>query len=104
MAKKNAKTTITVFAKATVAVFTPEEIKFLTRPVLNTWSAIGHDLYEMDPEISNEDAVECVIDADRMEMHGGADGHAANLLVRERVMESGYTIVLNALADNFVLA
>lgn len=79
-----------------------EELKTLAemtrREIGRTWNAIGPDAVALGVETSDE-AMEMVLDADRLTTFGGPDGKAADDLVGEAVMRWGWLPVVERLAE-----
>ena len=73
-----------------------------------TWNAIGSDLYEAcescGEELDNEGAVECVLDANRIEMYGGPNKIMVSDLLREYYKKYGYDKVYRHLVKYIHLA
>ena len=65
----------------------------------NCWQAIAPDC----EGFTDEECVECVIDANRMTIYGGEQGTEADALVEQAVIEHGYEEVLNFLSKKFQL-
>lgn len=93
--------------------------KQLNDAIWSTWQCIGPDVYQAveeygEGEVSNADAVESCIDADRLRMYGdpsnhaGLDGsvvgNAAQDLIRQLVLAHGYEPVLKYLCKRIQLA
>lgn len=76
--------------------------------IYRTWDAIGSDLYqaceECGEELDNEGAVECVLDANRIEDYGGPNRMMVADLLREYYKEYGYGKVFNHLVKYIHLA
>lgn len=74
--------------------------------IIRTWNEIGSDLVECAAEcgedVSNEEALEACLDADRL-LTNGKDSEA-NDLARKLVAKFGYDKVLKTLAKNIQLA
>ena len=68
-------------------------------PIVTTWQAIGHDVYELCED--NEEAMEMVIDADRILLNG--ENPVAHALVRETIRDCGYHETLKYLAARIQL-
>lgn len=73
-----------------------------------TWGAVASDLYEAAAEagdrITNEAAIECCIDANRLAMYGGKNGKAMDELVTKLIKEHGYNVVMKQLKKELKLA
>jgi hypothetical protein len=74
-------------------------ISQLNQAVYATWNYIGSDAMEFCE--SNGDAIEMVLDADRMTTCGNAP--EADALVSELIKEHGYSKVSKFLSKNFRL-
>jgi DNA-binding MurR/RpiR family transcriptional regulator len=72
--------------------------KTFVNAVQATWQEIGSDIEqcaaECEEQVSNEEAIETCIDADRIVMYGGRNGVAAQTEFRSRMAEVGYTVAL----------
>lgn len=73
--------------------------------VSDVWQEIGSDLYaccaEQGEELTNEEAIESVLDADRMTTFGHPE---ADALVSEAIKEHGYSKVAKFIGKNISLA
>ena len=74
--------------------------------ILKTWNDVGADAFDNgftgdDSHYSNEYAIECCIDADRLLLNG--EDEAAHELVRNLIRVVGYTKVLNYLSKHISL-
>ena len=73
-----------------------------------TWEAIGSDLYqcceEQGEELDNEGAIECVLDANRIEDYGGPNKMMVANLLREYYKKYGYDTVYKHLVKYIHLA
>jgi hypothetical protein len=88
------------------------DFDLLRGPILVTWNAIAGDLAatcaESGQRLTNESAVECCIDADRLTFFArGADERAAAEAAEQELSRAigahGYPRVLRALARRFSL-
>ena len=81
-------------------------IKKVKPAILNTWQQVGSDFEaacaEEGEALYNEEAIECCINADRLEMYGG-DGDVASNIIREAIKEHNYGEVISFLVRNINL-
>jgi hypothetical protein len=75
----------------------------ISGPINATWQAIGSDVLELEEEMSNYTAVECIVDGDRLAMYGGDNGEA-NRIVRNLFIEHGHMPTMTFLCKNFRFA
>lgn len=73
-------------------------IEAIKNPIRMTWSNIAADAAEF--VTSNEEAMEMVIDANRLTMFGYKD---ADGIIRKMITDSGYPEVLSALSKQIRL-
>jgi hypothetical protein len=74
----------------------------LARAMNVTWQQIAADLYECSPDLSNDEAIEACVDADRLLFNGeSAEAHAE---MKALCAEHGYHAVLDALSARFKFA
>jgi hypothetical protein len=72
----------------------------LNVPINNVWGHIADDAYEAGGRVSNTEAMEMVLDANRMSTFGHKD---AETLVDELCKEHGYVKVNKFLCKHFKL-
>lgn len=85
--------------------FTPDQLKIVTSAIHNTWQAIGSDVLacaEGEP-IDNESAIECCIDAERIQMYGGPQRLEAQKLLNEAFEKFNWKIVMKQLKKTIKL-
>ena len=68
-------------------------VAVLRGPINNVWQQIASDLFECDPDLDNEGAVESCIDANRLLLNG--NNKEADDLVHTLCKEHGYDKVLS---------
>jgi hypothetical protein len=78
-------------------------LKIITSSITATWSAIGDDVLESQPNIKNLAAIEACVDADRMDTFDGARGKQAHELLRQMYAMRGYVQTLRMLAKRISL-
>lgn len=95
----------------TKSVFaTKEETDIVVSAIHQTWQSIGYDVEqacaEENERLTNEGALECCIDAERVEMYGGTKRKEAQAILR-RIFDDktiGYTKVMKELKKLIKLA
>lgn len=76
-----------------------EFLEKVENPIYRVWDQIGHDILELE-DVDNEECVETVIDASRLETFGHKE---AQDLISEAIKEHGYIKVLEFLTENIKL-
>jgi hypothetical protein len=78
---------------------TPDELKTVTRSINLVWQEIATDLLDMGP-CDNEQAVECCLDADRLDRK---ETKEADAIIDRLFLETSYNTTLKFLAKNIRL-
>lgn len=97
---RNRTATITQFPET--IELNDEFVALVRDPIVDVWNAIGSDWLEIDPE--GEAALEGVLDADRLESFGGANGKATQEFLRRMYDRFGYAKVYDFLDKKLRLA
>jgi hypothetical protein len=82
--------------KNKTVTMTTEELKTVKRDVCSVWDAIGSDLLESG-DCDNEQAIECCLDADRLQ------GTAGIKILDREFLATSYNAVLKHLSKNIRL-